>query len=114
MDPAGPVIPEGVRAALLGWFSAEGTVVPTTLWQGIAQREGYGNYADVEEDIRARFGDDDADRFKVAMRSHWERDSQRMVSVFGVRAQSEAKAREEALAKLLGPDDRPLGGLAKP
>ena len=82
-EPAGPAIPEGVRASLLGWFSGYG-ITPTVLWQRLAQREGYGTFNDAEEDIRARFSDEDALVFQAAMQAHFQRERHRMGFVAGV------------------------------
>ena len=74
MDPreaAGPVIPEGVRTSLLGWFADNTRIDPATLWHRTARREGYGNYPEIAEDIRARFGDDEALKFQVTMDNHF-------------------------------------------
>ena len=82
-EPAGPVIPDGVRTSLLKWFTGRG-IVPTHLWHRLVQHEGYGNYADVEKDLRTRFSEDEALAFGAAMASHFQRASQRIRFDLGV------------------------------
>lgn len=57
--PAGPVIPTGVRDALLGWFSERG-ITPTAIRRRLALLHGYGRPQDVVEDVLERWGKDEA------------------------------------------------------
>jgi hypothetical protein len=65
--PTGPIIPEGVRRALLNWFTDEVAVVPKRLWQTLRSREGYGSYLEVAEEFEKRFGTEEGMAFAETM-----------------------------------------------
>jgi hypothetical protein len=82
--PTGPDIPDGVRVSLLAWFNRENGTTPTHLWTTLCQREGYGDFTEIEDDLRERFGDEDANAFMARIRDHWARDRGRMTAMPGV------------------------------
>ncbi|HJQ52087.1 MAG TPA: hypothetical protein VJ838_16435, partial [Gaiellaceae bacterium] len=86
--PAGPAIPTGARTALLSWFAGHG-VGATVIWETFLQREAFGSWQEIDEDVRARFGDDEADAFATAMNAHFERERHRMVAAGGVNYDAE-------------------------
>jgi hypothetical protein len=55
----------------------------------LSQHEGYGTFDDVEDDIRRRFGDHEADRFLGVMSAHCERERRQMAFVAGVNYNAE-------------------------
>lgn len=67
--PAGPSIPDGVRAAFLRWLDHR-YVSATTLWNKLTQHEGYGSWVEIDKDFRERFGAQAATEFGRAMTQH--------------------------------------------
>jgi hypothetical protein len=64
--PLGPNIPVGVRAAIDSWF-AERHVESQEIRRQWFQRQGYGDVADVEDDVRGRWGTDAASALHSAL-----------------------------------------------
>jgi hypothetical protein len=82
-EPAGETIPDGVRVSLLRWFAQHGITSPQKLWPQFCQREGYGDFSEIAEDISRRFGDHAGSRFTGLMEVHFERQASRMVFAGG-------------------------------
>jgi hypothetical protein len=64
--PAGPEIPSGVRAVLIGWFERH-DVSAAEIRDAFFQLHAYGRLADISEDITERWGDDEAEDFLQAI-----------------------------------------------
>ena len=82
-QPTGPVIPLGVRRAILVTMLEAG-VDATTLWGLLSRRQGYGRFEDVAEDIAERFSDEQAAEFREQMSRAIAADQRRMSAVAGV------------------------------
>jgi hypothetical protein len=82
------VIPAGARTSVLRWFAQRG-LTPTVIWEMFLHEEAFGNWGEIDDDLRARFGDDEANAFEAAIRAHQERDRHRMVSSSNVNYEAE-------------------------
>jgi hypothetical protein len=87
--PSGPAIPTGARTSILSWFGAHG-FSPTTIWETSLREEAFGAWGEIDDDIRSRFGDEEADVFAAEMTKHWEREKRRMAFAGGVNYDAEA------------------------
>jgi Domain of unknown function (DUF7014) len=86
--PAGPTVPSGARRSLLTWFTARG-LNASLLWEAFLQQEGYGTWDDIEDDIRTRFGDEEADAWTEAIEQHLRRERQRIVRAAAINYDAE-------------------------
>lgn len=82
-DAAGDAIPNGVRIALLDWFQREHITSDQELWPALRQREGYGTWKEMTDDISRRFGTTAGDRFGKTMEAHLKREQGRRSFVSG-------------------------------
>ncbi len=83
-QPAGDVIPDGVRVSLLGWLAQNRMGSPTQLWGTLCQYEGYGTFDEVAAEVARRFGQDASDHFLGEMNAHFKREQSRMSFAAGV------------------------------
>jgi hypothetical protein len=76
--PSGAAVPTGARRSIFSWFQGQG-ISTTIIWETFLREEALGTWQELEEDLRARFGDQEADAFTTAMKAHFRRDGQRIV-----------------------------------
>src|SRR3954470_17514512 len=82
-EPAGEVIPDGVRGALLRWFSDQEIIDEQELWPMFCQREGYARFSEMSDDIERRFGLEAGTRFATEIAASVKRDQHRTMRVGG-------------------------------
>lgn len=82
-EPAGEAIPDGVRFSLLNWFAEQGITSAQKLWPLFGQREGYGTFNEIADDISRRFGSAAGSHFTDYMKAHFRSERSRMVFVPG-------------------------------
>ncbi len=87
--PAGADIPHGARQSILVTLQTHLGISPTMVWETFLHQEAFGTWQEIDNDLRARLGDDTADEFDAAMRAHWERDRHRMAARSGVNYDAE-------------------------
>lgn len=81
-EPAGETIPDGVRVSLLTWFAQQG-ISSQEVWPSFCQREGYGGFSEIVDDITRRFGVESGTRFAASMQAHFQRGKSRIAFVVG-------------------------------
>jgi hypothetical protein len=87
--PSGAEIPNGARTTILMAVNQRTGMSPTHVWETFIRKEALGTWQEIDEDIRARMGNEAADAFGLAMKQHRERDRNRMHGMPGVNYDAE-------------------------